>query len=65
MGKNLLSVCCRMSNNFLSGNKETGSLENHGMYEVYLRVVLREHKDTGLGIRPAHLMGAVFLGLLS
>lgn len=54
-----------MSNNFLSGNKETGSLENHGMYEVYLRVVLREHKDTGLGIRPAHLMGAVFLGLLS
>lgn len=53
MGKNLLSICCRMNNNFLSGNKERASLENHEMYEIYyLRVVLSERKDTELGIRP-------------
>lgn len=53
MGKNLLSICCRMNNNFLGGNKERERLENHGLYEIYyLRAVLSEHKDPARGIRP-------------
>ena len=56
--KTLLSICCSMNNNCVSGNKERVSLKILWTVSITcLRMPLSRLKDTVLGVRGAVLMG--------